>query len=69
MSQDSFLKMQFPCGQGGIDRSKNYTIYPPNNLPMCDGLTIEDATWRKEAGAVKLNTVSLGAPIRGLYDF
>lgn len=69
MSQDNFLTMNFPCGQGGLDRSKNYTIFPPSNLTMADGITIEDATWRKEAGAIKLNAVSLGSAILGLYDF
>lgn len=70
MSQDAFTKMKFPCGQGGLNRSKNYTVFPPNDLSMVDGITIEDQTWRKEGGASKVNSVSLGAAtIRGLFDF
>ena len=70
MSQDRFRQMKFPCGQGGLNRSKNYTVFPPNDLSMVDGITIEDQTWRKEGGATKLNTISVGAStIRGLFDF
>lgn len=70
MSQDRFRQMKFPCGQGGLDRSHNFTRFSPSNLAMCDGITTEDGTWRKEGGAAKINTNTLGAAtIRGLHDF
>jgi len=70
MSQDALIPLRFPCGQGGMNRSKNFTAFPETDLPMSEGITTEGNTWRKEGGASKLNSVSLGTvTVRGHHDF
>lgn len=71
MSQDTLIPLRFPCGQGGMNRSKNFALYPETDLPMAESITTEGGTWRKEGGATKINTVTLGSglSVLGAYDF
>lgn len=70
MSQDALIPLQFPCGQGGMNRSKNFAQYPETDLPMSESITTEGNTWRKEGGASKINAVSFGVvTVLGHHDF
>lgn len=76
MSQDALAQLVFPCGKGGINRSRNFVDFPPTDLTMADGLTTEYGTWRKEGGARRYNAVPLTehlfgtvAEIDGLYSY
>ena len=70
MSQDAIQAIRFPCGHGGINRSKNLYDFPLTDLTMSEGITTEFDTWAKEGGAQKINTTSMGAvSVRGVFDF
>jgi len=69
MSQDDLLPLRFPCGKGGLNRSKNFVDYPPTDLTMSESITTEGDTWRKEGGATKINATSFGSAILGGFDF
>ncbi len=69
MSQDALQALRFPCGRGGINRSKNLYDFPATDLTMSESLTTEFDTWQKEGGATPFNP-SIGAvQLRGLFDF
>jgi len=69
MSQDDLIPLRFPCGKGGLNRSKNFVDFPPTDLTMSESITTEGDTWRKEGGATKINTTSFGSAILGGFDF
>lgn len=69
MSQDAFQALRFPCGQGGINRTKNLYAFPPTDLMLSDGITTESDTWKKEGGATPINTTVGAVSLRGLVDF
>ena len=69
MSQDALAQLVFPCGKGGINRSKNFVDFPPTDLTMANGITVEHDTWRKEGGASRLHPNGIGYTIVDAYDY
>lgn len=65
----SLAAVNFPGGQGGLNRMKNMQLLPPTDLTWVDGITAEILTWQKEGGAVKLFGSSLGTSVQSLWDF
>lgn len=61
--------IEFPAGQGGLNRSSNLTLVPPTDLTWVDGITAEQNSWQKEAGATAYNSPALGVQINAAWDF
>lgn len=70
MSRD-LLVVDIPCGQGGVNRSKNIGLVSKSDLAIMDGITGERDMWEKEMGASKINSATMGATskIRGSWEF
>lgn len=64
-------RVEIPCGQGGLNGTRDLSRFPLTDLTVADDVTYEDGTWRKDGGAVKVNTTALsGSPrVLGLWDF
>lgn len=68
MSQ-SLPGINFPAGIGGLNRTQNETLMPPEDLSWVDGITSELLVWSKEGGATPFNTAPLSTGIQSIWDF